>query len=141
MRLNANFSAALQILVICYKYPNDHLTSLYLAKRISAPDAVLRRIMADLRRNNMIYTKPGPSPIKLLADLNEVSLYDVYVAVNHDEDNDVIKCYSVGSNADNFDALLLDSIKSSVKDCVEPFILSMKQTKVISLIERIDDTL
>ena len=57
-----------------------------LVDSIGSNPVIIRTLMSDLKRAGLIDTKRGPGSIKLLKPLDQVTFYDVYVAVEKNKD-------------------------------------------------------
>lgn len=82
MKISSRFSIAVHILSILENNSSPICTSEFMAKSINTNPVVIRRIMSDLKRAEFVYVNRGPGEAELLKDLTEVTLLDVYHAVN-----------------------------------------------------------
>ncbi len=119
MKISSTYTVALQLLMICKHYENEKITSGFVSRKIGADAAIIRRVMADLKDNKYIESKPGPGGTKLLKNLNEIVLYDVYKAVT-DDDEDVLKFYDSTEYTTPFE----ERIKSASNECFSQYISS-----------------
>ena len=119
MKISSTYTVALQLLMICKHYDNEKVTSGFVSRQIGADAAIIRRVMADLKSNGYIESKPGPGGTKLLKNLNEIVLYDVYKAVT-DDDEDVLKFYDSTEYTTPFE----EKIKKASNECFSKYISS-----------------
>ncbi len=117
MKISSTYTIALQLLMICKHYVNEKITSSFVSRKIGADSAIIRRVMADLKSNGYIESKPGPGGTKLLKDLNDIILYDVYKAVTNDDDH-VLKFYDSADETTLFE----EKIKSVSDECFSQYI-------------------
>ncbi len=119
MKISSTYTVALQLLMICKHYDDEKVTSGFVSRKIGADAAIIRRVMADLKSNGYIESKPGPGGTKLLKNLNDIVLYDVYKAVT-DDDEDVLKFYESTEYTTSFE----ERIKTASKECFSEYISS-----------------
>lgn len=81
MKMSSKFSDVLHILLHMAESPTT-VTSEKLAKAMKTNPVVVRRMMAGLRENGLVHSDKGHGGGWLLScDLNKVTLFDVYEAV------------------------------------------------------------
>lgn len=119
MKISSTYTIALQLLMICKYYEKEKITSRFVSRKIGADSAIIRRVMADLKVNGYIESKPGPGGTHLLKDLNEIVLYDVYTAVTNDDEH-VLKFYDSTNESSSFE----EKIKSASNECFSQYISS-----------------
>ena len=120
MKFPTKYTLALQILCICYLYDNEKITSGFIANHTGADSSIIRYTMLDLKKKNLIDSKPGPGGTTLNCDLSKISLYDVYELVT--EPTEVsLKYYDFPETATTIDKeikkateLIFDNIKDQV---------------------------
>lgn len=87
MQISTKFTIAIHMLAgIEYLSQSEVVTSKTLAASIGSNPVIIRNLMADLRRAGLIVTKRGPGRIKLAKPVNEITYYDVYVAVEKNKE-------------------------------------------------------
>ncbi|MDC2841359.1 Rrf2 family transcriptional regulator [Limosilactobacillus mucosae] len=87
MQISTKFTIAIHMLVaIDYFSDKETVNSSMLADSIGSNPVIIRTLMSDLKRAGLIDTKRGPGSIKLLKPLDQVTFYDVYVAVEKNKD-------------------------------------------------------
>ncbi|MEB3054793.1 Rrf2 family transcriptional regulator [Bacillus pseudomycoides] len=82
MKISSRFSIAVHILSILKNNSSSIYTSEFIAESVNTNPVVIRKIMSDLKRAEFVYVNRGPGGAELLKDLNEITLLDVYHAVN-----------------------------------------------------------
>lgn len=82
MKISSRFSIAVHILSILKNNPSSLCTSDYMAESVNTNPVVIRKIMSYLKQAGFVYVNRGPGGAGLLKDLHEITLLDVYHAVN-----------------------------------------------------------
>jgi len=85
MRVSTRFSDSIHILAYIDIYQNTKLSSEAIASSIETSPVVVRRLMGILRESGLIETKKGSAEPKLAKSTNEITLLDVYLAVEGDK--------------------------------------------------------
>lgn len=82
MQIKSRFSIAVHILT-CIAYFKDQyrVTSEFLAGSIGANPVIIRTVMSALRQAGLIQTRQGSADISITKPLDQMTLYDVYLAV------------------------------------------------------------
>ena len=119
MKISSTYTVALQLLMICKQYEDEKITSGFISRRIGADAAIIRRVMVDLKSNGYIESKPGPGGTRLLKDLNDINLYDIYKAAT-DDDGKILKFYDSGKESTSFE----EKMQSSANECFSEYISS-----------------
>ncbi|GEO79692.1 transcriptional regulator [Companilactobacillus mindensis DSM 14500] len=85
MRVSTRFSDSVHILAFIEIYKSLKLSSELIASSIETSPVVVRRLMSTLRENDLIDTKKGSAEPKLSRSPREITLLDVYLAVEGDK--------------------------------------------------------
>ncbi|MFB9769659.1 Rrf2 family transcriptional regulator [Lactiplantibacillus modestisalitolerans] len=85
MRVSTRFSDAIHLLAYLKIYADTKLTSDAIAASIETSPVVVRRIMSQLRRAQLITTIPGTAQPQLAKPLDQISLLNVFYAVEGDK--------------------------------------------------------
>jgi len=104
MRISSRFSIAVHMLTLI-NVRTDQLTSEQIAESVNVNAVIIRQISSLLKKAGIIEVKRGTGGSFLLKEPSEISLYDIFQAVDviHDEglfhthENPNPKCW-VGSN-------------------------------------------
>lgn len=107
MQITVKYTVALQLLTTCALYPNQKITSNFLASKIGSDAVIIRQVMLDLKKADYISCKPGPGGTTLNVDLNNITLYDIYTAVA-DIKESIIKFYNLPNNATSTEKAFLN---------------------------------
>lgn len=85
MKISTRFSDSIHILAFINIYKGKvPLTSNTLASSIETSPVVVRRLMSALSKAGLINTKHGVAEPELAADPNDISLYDIFLAIEGD---------------------------------------------------------
>ncbi|WP_019537214.1 Rrf2 family transcriptional regulator [Paenibacillus ginsengihumi] len=109
MLISSRFTVAVHTLALI-DMNDGKVTSEYIAGSVNTNAAVIRRIMGMLSRAQLIASRPGVVGIKLLKPLREITLLDVYRAVELPEKRDL---FSIHQNT-NIECLVGKNIQSSL---------------------------
>lgn len=86
--LSSRFPVAVQILIILHWCPdNVKVTSELISTSVNTNPVIIRRIMAYLKKHQLIATASSSEGAKLLKSPEDISLLDVYNAVELTEEN------------------------------------------------------
>ena len=87
MQISTKFTIAIHMLVpIDYFGDQETVNSAALADSIGSNPVIIRNLMSELKHAGLIDTKRGPGGIKLLKPLDQITFYDVYLAVEKNKD-------------------------------------------------------
>lgn len=138
MQLTSKFTTAVHILT-CIDVFSDQMrvTSDFLSGSTGVNAVIIRNVLAQLRSSGIVSTRQGSGGAHLAKSLNEITLYDVYKAVEcvdddglfHFHENPNAKC-PVGRNIHK----VMDGRLSAVQTAME------NELKSITLAEIVADT-
>ena len=106
MQITSKFTIAAHIIAaIDYFKDSEKVTSNFLARSVGANPVIVRNVMGNLKESGIIAISQGKSVISLAKELDEITFYDVYKAVDcvddsglfHFHENPNINC-PVGRN-------------------------------------------
>ena len=106
MQITSKFTIAVHIIAaIDYFKDSEKVTSSFLAGSVGANPVIVRNVMGNLKESGIIAISQGKSGISLAKELDEITFYDVYKAVDcvddeglfHFHENPNINC-PVGRN-------------------------------------------
>ena len=138
MQISSRFTIAVHIFACIDTFGKDHkMTSDFLAGSVNVNPVIIRKIMSSLRDANLIHVQRGTGGITIAKPLEEITLYDIYRAVDcvesgelfHFHDNPNENC-PVGKNIH----LILDDKLMRVQAAME------NELKAITLQEVLADT-
>lgn len=85
MAISTRFSVAVHILTLIDMNQERSITSDFIAASVNTNPVVIRRIMSKLKKAGLIHSSPGVSGTYLLKEASEITLYDIYAAVDGTE--------------------------------------------------------
>lgn len=103
MKFSHKLSDAVHLLVYIEIFPDDDLSSRAIARSIVTNPSMVRSLMMDLRKAGLLKTKQGSAEPELAKKPEEISLYDIFAAVDMDHhllhvDEDTAQKCPVGGN-------------------------------------------
>jgi Rrf2 family protein len=113
MQISSRFSIAVHMLALIH-VRTDHLTSDQIADSVNTNPVVIRQISRLLKKNGLIGVRRGSGGSYLLKDASDISLFDVYKAVEVVEENELFHTHQspnpncwVGANINGVLELIL----------------------------------
>ncbi|MBW7454191.1 Rrf2 family transcriptional regulator [Paenibacillus sepulcri] len=91
-QISTRFSMAVHILSLIAVNVNE-LTGDYIAGSVNTNPVVIRRIMGMLKKAGLVEIRPGVGGASLLKAPEEITLLDIYRAVNVIEDNQLFRVH------------------------------------------------
>ncbi|WP_335872972.1 Rrf2 family transcriptional regulator [Bacillus sp. 2205SS5-2] len=83
--VNTKFSVAIHILSLITYFPKNQLTSEFIASSVNTNPVVVRRISSLLKKAGLIEVRAGITGSTLTKEPAEISLFDVYKAVQQQD--------------------------------------------------------
>ncbi|MCS4487115.1 Rrf2 family transcriptional regulator [Staphylococcus americanisciuri] len=87
MSISSRFSIGIHILTLIETTKDEVASSEYIAGSVNANPAMIRKIMGMLKKSGLIDVRPGVAGARLAKDLTEITLLDIYKAVNAVKDD------------------------------------------------------
>ncbi len=82
MQLSSRFPVAIQILILIAWTADEYkITSDIIAKSVNTNPVMIRRIVGSLKKSGLVLVSPGKRGIKLTRKTDEITLLDVYQAM------------------------------------------------------------
>ncbi|MGS0530187.1 Rrf2 family transcriptional regulator [Bacillus mycoides] len=123
MKISSRFSIAVHILSILKNNPSSVCTSDYMAESVNTNPVVIRKIMSYLKQSGFVYVNRGPGGAGLLKDSHEITLLDVYHAVNVVEEDKLFHIhekpnpdYPIGANIQAVLEVILVQAQSAMEE-------------------------
>lgn len=106
MKMSTKFPMSVHILMIIAAFgETKKINSDNLSQTVGANAVTIRNIFLQLKEANMISTSPGPSGVKLARSAEDISLWDVFLAVELEDENQFFRFHEqidltcpIGSN-------------------------------------------
>lgn len=138
MQVSRDFTIALHVL-LCVKYfgSSTKVTSDFIASSVGVNPVIVRRMFGKLKEAKIIEVNAGTGGVKILKPLEEISLFDVYVAAGckkspifnfHENPN---KLCPVGKNIHK----VLDSRIEKATNALENELKAMKFSDLVNDLE------
>lgn len=132
MKINLKLTVALDVLIVCDICKDKKITANYISSVIGCDVTTIRQVMFDLKKAGFIEGKPGPGGTKLIKDLNNVTLFDVYISVL-DPKESILKFYETKENNNNLSKSIQNILDSQFNEYRDQLLSEMKNTTVKNL--------
>lgn len=126
MSISSRFSVGIHILTLIEVNKDGVSSSDYLARSVNTNPAVIRKIMGMLKKAGLINVQPGIAGAELAKDLSDITLLDVYKAVNVVKENELFSIHenpnpdcTVGRNIQNTIEPLFFSAQNAMERILE----------------------
>lgn len=141
MQITSKFTVAIHTLLVIHFFSNEHkTTSDFIASSVNVNPVVIRRTIQSLKAAGLVEVKAGSGGASITKDLSEITLYDVYVAMEclegglfHFHENPNSLC-PVGKNMH----LILDKHLSNAQAAMEN---ELKRVTLADLKDNLNDLL
>ncbi|MCK0472799.1 Rrf2 family transcriptional regulator [Halalkalibacter sp. APA_J-10(15)] len=108
MSISSRFSVGIHILTLIEFNKEGVTTSEFIASSVNTNPAVIRKLMGMLKKAGLIEVQPGIPGAKLTKERSDITLFDVYKAVNVVQENELFSIHEnsnpncpVGRNIQN----------------------------------------
>lgn len=135
MAISSRFSVAVHILSLLDLEKEGRITSEFIAGSVNTNPVVIRRIMSMLSRAELVMTSAGVAGARLARPLAEITLLDVYRAVQVDISDELFSIHSnpnpecpVGRNIQS----TLESSFTRAQSAMEKELSSITMEQVVS---------
>lgn len=81
MQISSRFTMALHLLACTDTFPQQTITSAFLARSIGTHPVVIRNLLLRLKKARLLEIRRGTGGIRLLKPLDKITFLDVYQAV------------------------------------------------------------
>ncbi|CAG9611524.1 transcriptional regulator [Bacillus sp. AFS018417] len=138
MGISSRFTVAVHMLTLLEVDKKSRCTSEWIAGSVNTNPVVIRRITGMLKKAGLVDVQAGKGGTSLARDLNEVTLLDVYKAVEVVEeghlfsfhDNPNVEC-PVGANIQT----VLEIILLQAQDAMENVLANVKVKQLVTNLE------
>ncbi|MCZ8519736.1 MULTISPECIES: Rrf2 family transcriptional regulator [Paenibacillus] len=134
-QISTRFSIAVHILSLIAVIPKD-CTGDFIAGSVNTNPVIIRRIMGMLKKVGLVDVRPGVGGATLLKDPAQITLLDIYRAVNVTEENQLFRMHEnpniacpVGRNIENV-------LQAELKDAQSVMEQRLAQTTLNQLIDK-----
>lgn len=136
MKINLKYTVALNILIVCDICKDKKITANYISSVTGCDVTTIRQVMFDLKKAGFIEGKPGPGGTKLKKNLENVTLFDVYVSVL-DPKESMLKFYEAEEKENNLSKVIQSVVDTQFNDYRDLLLSEMKNTTVETICNRI----
>jgi Rrf2 family protein len=91
MKISSRFTVAVHILSLLALEPSAHCTSEWIAGSVNTNPVVVRRIIGKLKKAGLVDVRPGAGGAYLLKETKEITLLDIYRAVEVVEEGELFQ--------------------------------------------------
>jgi DNA-binding IscR family transcriptional regulator len=136
-KLSSRFSTAVHILTLT-AMSEQTCTSEYIASSVNTNPVLIRRIIGYLKKAGLIYVHAGTGGTSLPKDISDITLLDVYYAVEVTEDNTLFNFHKgnilckVGANIEGILGNTLDTAQKAMEN-------ELRQTSIKDIVDAIND--
>lgn len=123
MRVSTQFPIAVHTLLMIAREPEKRITSDMVSSSAGCNAVIVRNIFSKLKKASLLSIKTGTGGILLLKPLNEITLWDIYSAVETDETNEIFRMHPhtsescpIGSQIHSLLLAHLDDAVNAMKD-------------------------
>lgn len=138
MKINLKYTVALNILIVCDICKDKKITANYINSVTGCDVTTIRQVMFDLKKAGFLEGKPGPGGTKLIKDLENVTLFDVYISVL-DPKESMLKFYEAAET--NLSKVIRTVVDTQFNNYRDLLLSEMKNTTVKTICCRIQTEL
>jgi Rrf2 family protein len=91
MKISSRFTVAVHILSLLALGQSAHCTSEWIAGSVNTNPVVIRRIIGKLKKAGLVDVRPGTGGAYLVKDIEEITLLDIYRAVEVVEEGELFQ--------------------------------------------------
>ncbi|MBG9794559.1 Rrf2 family transcriptional regulator [Paenibacillus dendritiformis] len=126
MKISSRFSVAVHILSLLTLEPQAHHTSEWLAGSVNTNPVVIRRVTSQLKKAGLVAVRPGTGGATLVRPAGEITLLDVYRAVEAVEEGELFGMHEhpnpqcpVGANIEAVLQIIMAQAQSAMERVLE----------------------
>ncbi|MGN6712025.1 transcriptional regulator, BadM/Rrf2 family [Anaerocolumna jejuensis DSM 15929] len=118
MRVSTQFPIAVHALMMVAYFPETRITSDLAAESAGCNSVIIRNIFLKLKKAGLLSVRPGRGKMKLAKPISDITLWDIYSAVETDETDEIFKFHPNTSDTCpvgcNIRCLLLSHLDNAV---------------------------
>ncbi len=143
MQISSRFTVALHIFTCVDAFKDEYkVTSDFLASSINTNPVIVRRLLAKLKKAGLIKVARGPGGIEVTRPLSEISLLDVYEAIETENKTDIFRFHEspnpkcpVGRNIHNLLDGKLTAILTAMKNEMRKYTIADLSSELHELLK------
>ncbi|MCZ8533658.1 Rrf2 family transcriptional regulator [Psychrobacillus psychrodurans] len=139
MKISSRFTVAIHVLSLISLNQNIVSTSEWIAESVNTNPVVIRRVMGKLKKAGLIDIRRGLGGATLQRDLEEITLLDVYKAVEVVEDGELFQMHDnpnpncpVGANIQD----VLELILVRAQDAMEAVLKEITMEELVKVLSK-----
>lgn len=134
MKISSRFSIAVHILSLLATAKNAHCTSEWLSESVGTNPVIIRKILGQLKKAGLAGVRAGTGGAFLLKSLEEITLLDIYRAVEVVEKGELFHIHEQ-SNPDcqvgAYIQVVLDVIVRRAQDAMEAILADISMAELV----------
>ena len=146
MQISSRFTIALHIFACVEVFKDEYrITSDFLAGSINTNPVIIRKILTKLKSAGLIIVARGTGGIEVTKPLKEITFYDVYVAIEPLENNELFNFHKnpnpkcpVGKNIHKLLDSKLETIQKTMEDEMKKYTLEGLKNEMQELLRKKD---
>lgn len=142
MSISSRFAVGIHILTLIELNKEQVTSSEFLASSVNTNPAVIRKLMGMLKKAGLIEVHPGIPGAKLAKELSDITLFDVYKAVNVVQEKELFSIHEnpnpdcpVGRNIQN----TIEQLFTAAQLAMEKVLMSLTLDDVVKDIATKED--
>lgn len=139
MKISSRFTVAIHVLSLISLNQNIVSTSEWIAESVNTNPVVIRRVLGKLKKAGLVDIRRGLGGATLLRNLEDITLLDVYRAVEVVEDGDLFQMHEnpnpncpVGANIQD----VLELILVQAQDAMEAVLKEITMYKLVKVLSK-----
>lgn len=137
MRVSTKFPMAVHIMLMVAGFPNEKITSEAAAESAGCNPVIIRNIFSNLKNAGLLNTKSGRGKTELARPDSEITLWDIYTAVESDKTDELFKFHQntsdtcpVGSNIHTLLTSHLDDAVTALRESLSKVTLEQLKNEL-----------
>ncbi|WP_188388623.1 Rrf2 family transcriptional regulator [Priestia taiwanensis] len=139
MKISSRFTIAVHILSLIHSSPAPICTSEYMAGSVNTNPVIIRKVLAYLKKANLVYVKRGTGGAYLMKELSDITLLDVYRAVDVVEEEKLFHFHEkpnpdcpIGANLQ----LVLEVLLVQAQEAMEAVLNSVTMEQLLASLDK-----
>jgi len=135
MKISSRFSVAVHILSLLSIESSERCTSEWIAGSVNTNPVIIRRVLGQLKKAGLVHVRAGAGGATLAKDLGQITLLDVYRAVDVVEEGQLFHIHEqpnpqcpVGANIQ----FVLELILTRAQDAMEQILAGVTMEQLVS---------
>lgn len=136
MRVSSQYTLAVHSLVMIEFLKEERVTSDVIANAVGCNPVIVRNVFAKLKAMGLLDTRPGKGKAELAVPARDITLADIYRAVESEDIDEMFKMYSGNTECPMGRCMheLLDPSLSKARDAM---LESLGETTIADLVEKV----